>query len=298
MKTKSLFTRSQALKFARLCVDGSIDDIIRGADKIARKMPANSYWRRDFVRLANILRAIKFTGRAQNCFPVFTLDGNTKLPFASFSTLPIVSCPGAGNCVEWCYSLKSWQYTGAFMRQAQNTLLLRFDRRTIIGAWQGLDSGLTVRLYVDGDFDSESTAIFWFNLMRQRPDLDCYGYSKSLEIIDRLSSMVPANYTLNLSSGSRYDNNDDLINRLLALPFVRGRFVAVEISGDDIPRGSERYDSAEYHRQVRESALSSGFGKVFSCPGRCGQCTGKGHACGTRTDSGHLVKLTIAIGVH
>ena len=53
--------------------------------------------------------------------------GNSKLPFLSWSTLPGVNCPGAGDCwldgTGFCYSPKSWRYPAAFARQLQNTIL-------------------------------------------------------------------------------------------------------------------------------------------------------------------------------
>ena len=52
------------------------------------------------------------------------IKGNGKLPFLSFSTLPAVTCPGAGDCLVYCYSYKAWRQPAAFFRQVQNTLLM------------------------------------------------------------------------------------------------------------------------------------------------------------------------------
>ena len=60
-------------------------------------------------------------------FKVFKI-GNSKLPFLNFSTLPIVTCIGAGICKKYCYSFKAWRYPASFLRQVQNTLLMfEFD---------------------------------------------------------------------------------------------------------------------------------------------------------------------------
>ena len=56
-------------------------------------------------------------------FNVFKI-GNSKLPFLNFSTLPIVTCAGSGECEIYCYSLKAWRYPSAFLSQVQNTLLM------------------------------------------------------------------------------------------------------------------------------------------------------------------------------
>lgn len=217
-------------------------------------------------------------------------EGNSKLPFVSFSVLPIVTCPGAGGCVSYCYSLKAWRYPSAFMSQMLNTLRLRFDKRSIIEAFKALPQDIQFRLYVDGDFDSIPTAIFWFTLLSQRPDIRCYGYSKSWEVLLAVQHRIPENYVLNLSSGSRY--SADMLEMVSKLSCVRGQFVAVPIKGSFV-KGFKRYQDKEYHSAVRESAKNIGLGKVFSCPGQCGTCGNGNHMCG-RSD----IKIPIAIGVH
>ena len=44
------------------------------------------------------------------------------------------ACPGAGSCVDWCYSLRAWRNPQAFFRQLQNTLLMLHCRRAIARA--------------------------------------------------------------------------------------------------------------------------------------------------------------------
>lgn len=225
-------------------------------------------------------------------FEVFAMNGNVKLPFVAFSTLPIVTCPGAGDCVNWCYSLRAWRYPAAFLRQVCNTLRMRFHKRSIIEAFKALPVGITMRLYVDGDFDSRETFVFWMNMLRQRPDVAAYGYSKSWDIILECASMIPPNYVFNLSSGSRFDGSDELKRRMLALPTCRGEFVAVKLRRKHA-KGFAKYDSPDYHRDVRESAMADGIGKAYSCTGDCGDCSSKGHVCGLVE-----IKIPVAIGIH
>jgi hypothetical protein len=168
----------------------------------------------------------------------------------------------------------------------------------VIDAFKALAEGITLRLYVDGDFDSVETALFWFTLLRQRADVSAYGYSKSWRILASVADRVPANYALNLSSGGLEDSNAELKSELASQSWVRGEFVALPIVGK-FARGFARYRDPEYHRAVRDAAKSAGLGRVFSCPGQCGECTGAGHACGAMTPDGFpIVPITIAIGVH
>ena len=67
-------------------------------------------------RLLNKLR--------ERSYSVWT-EGNAKLPFLSWSSLPGEGvCPGAGECLQFCYSFRSWRNVAPFMRQFQNSVLL------------------------------------------------------------------------------------------------------------------------------------------------------------------------------
>ena len=306
-KAKVHYSRKQAQRFADMIGgyrrgDGTtLEDLHRYAANQARRNTGVG-WRQAFGKLARWLQSvIDQNGFADGIEAPFTVlqEGNSKLPFFSWSTLPGINCPGAGACLKFCYSFRAWRYPAAFMRQCQNTIL-----ECTIGGWNVISeayasmpaSTAAFRLYVDGDFADLATAKRWFKLIGTRPEISAYGYSKSWRILLDDELKVPANYRLNLSSGSRYP--EALKERLRARGFVRGEFVAVPIDSKGLARGFAKYEQQEYHRRVRESAAIAGHGKVFSCPGDCGSCTMRGHACGTQVDGKDLVPITIAIGVH
>lgn len=306
MATK--ISRQQAYRFAKLCMEcDSLTEAAAAARRLAKRCPGKAVkngWKVLLRRFADRIESDSLP------HSIFATEGNRKLPFVAFSTLPIVTCPGAGACAgidkaggkpslrkAWCYSLRAWRYPAAFLRQCQNTLLLRFRRRDVIEAFKVLPQGITLRLYVDGDFDSAETAVFWFNLLQQRQDVACYGYSKSWKILESLSHMAPPNYVLNLSSGG-IDDSPENRERMRGLPMTRGDFLAVPIQGK-FAKGFARYTDPAYHKAVREAAAAAGIGKVFSCPGICDGCTGAGHACGAQTSEGlPIVTIPIAIGIH
>lgn len=191
--------------------------------------------------------------------------GNRKLPYFAFSTLPGVTCPGAGACLYkdyatrgepaggmigpnfsqgWCYSFSAWRQPGAFFRQLANTVLIRGAKHVISAELDELqkiskerNERYTVRLYVDGDIDSMETLEFWMEECRKHDRLDFYGYSKSWHIFLEFDqkhgrSKWPSNYVLNLSGGSRFEgtkDHDPMIAALRELPITRGRFVAVPL---------------------------------------------------------------------
>ena len=234
--------------------------------------------------------------------PIFVF-GNDKInskKFALFSALPIVTCPGLGECAGWCYSLKCWRYPAPFFRQLMNTLLLlsRDGRRAIQDAFVALPNNIKLRLYVDGDIDSKATVVWWMSVLKLRPDVRAYGYSKSwreLADADDFFKMTgtkwPKNYKLNLSSGGKDENNESLRMRMMSLPIYRGDFIGQPTKF----RGQARYSNPQYKKELRE-----GFKKVdartpFICPGKCGDCIPSGdHACGSDDFDG----IPILIGHH
>jgi hypothetical protein len=66
--------------------------------------------------------------------------------------------------------------------------------------------------------------------------LKVYGYSKSWDLFlarDRAGKGWPANYTVNLSNGSRYYNDPAMFSAMEKLPCVRGEFAAVDVEWKD-----------------------------------------------------------------
>ena len=230
---------------------------------------------------------------------VISAAGNIKLPFYSWSTLADFTCPGAGDCLEFCYTFTGWRYPAALLRQLQNTILIRHQRGPIREAFRALPTDAILRLYVDGDIENTDQLAFWFGLLNQRGDVQAYGYSKSWEVFLALANLpAPDNYCLNISSGSKYDGDDDLLQQITDLPVTRGGFHAVQIGNkgpDWSIKSDKRWASTDYHTKVREALrLLSGTKKVFSCPGKCGECLPNGqHACGQRD-----FVVPIAIGAH
>jgi hypothetical protein len=274
---------SKLRAFADTVASGSINNIIDAFDSLCSDEAFQSIgWKQNFDKL----RAVLNTGIPQ--YSVFTI-GNSKLPFISFSVLPGVTCPGAGECLKFCYSFRAWRYPAAFMRQCQNTILMRFNRDAITNALSSIVStmpdGFDMRLYVDGDFASTSDVEYWFKLLNQNPTIRAYGYSKSFDAILAYAGAWPTNYQLNISGG--HNSNDATVNRVKALPITRGEFIAVSI-GRKI--NSKDHGTPSVNRALRETFKI----KAFTCPGKCGSCTGKGHACGMPSLKG----LPIIIAMH
>jgi hypothetical protein len=284
-KRQSVMPRPNTLKVARWAAQGKYDKIHEFLSEIISTARDDSAWKHYSIRF---LEWLKNPAENEPLFNIFT-KGNSKLPFYSFSTLPLVTCPGKGECASFCYSLKAWRYPHAFYRQVQNTILIKQYPHVITKAFIELPQNVDVRLYVDGDIDSIKTMDFWFKLLNVRDDLKAYGYSKSWELFIEYKNSgksFPSNYKLNLSSGSKYDNIGTIRAEMKALPITRGEFIAVDAG------------KKPTKKDVITAAKNSGLKKIFVCPGKCGCCIKKGenntHACG----SNKMKNTNIVIGMH
>ena len=238
------------------------------------------HWIRDLVKLKEFL----LDGKPR--FSIMARDGNGKLPFLAFSSLPGEGfCIGAGDCLSFCYSFKAWRYPAAFCRQVQNSILLqtKTGKRHILSAldqFKPKAGAIDFRLYVDGDFTGVADIQFWMESLTARPWLLTYGYSKSWQSFLDYKGIVPGNYKLNLSSGSKYD--DSVKDKLKAFDYVRGEFIAVAVG--------HKVATREHQATLRQVYAK----KAYTCTGKCGDCTPIGHACGSDRFKG----IDIIIAVH
>ena len=264
----------------------SIDECIFELESILSTRMIKGYFRKYCKKLVDGLRSNK------PFFAIISKNGNSKLPFYAFSSLPIFSCPGAGECIKWCYSLKAWRYPAAFFRQIQNFILLKHSPNLVAESFGLIKPNAPFRLYVDGDFSCHSDVIFWFNLLKSRSDINCYGYSKSWDLIYSCRDFFPSNYSLNISSGGKAQTVSK--QEMLDLAITRGEFIVVPVTKLTPERQKIRFSLPEYHSEVRTNGKEITGKNGFSCPGKCGDCANGSHACGNDKFKG----IPIYIGVH
>lgn len=284
--TDSAKTFKALQSFAVIVQTGTIEETMQALHtlKASPLFAGKKGWQANFSKLEQVIVS------GLPMYSVFALNGNSKLPFVSFSSLPGVTCPGAGDCLIFCYSFRAWRYPAAFMRQCQNAFLMRHNQPAIVQALHAVNDSFKgeaydVRLYVDGDFSSADDVSFWFDTIKAFPLAKVYGYSKSFEAILSYGASYPTNYMLNISGG--HNASFETIERVKALPITRGEFIAVSIG--------KKVKSTDHGKPETNKALRDSFKiKAFPCPGTCGTCTGKGHACGMQALKG----VPIIIAMH
>jgi hypothetical protein len=195
------------------------------------------------------------------------------------------------DCINFCYSYRAWRYPAAFARMVQNAYLMRFAPDQIAIAFAQIavkrPEGFDFRLYVDGDFSSGADVAFWMELLKLTPNARAYGYSKSFAALlgYSIAGAWPSNYQLNISSG--HNASFAMLQAVKTLPIVRGEFIAVSIG--------RKVKSSDHGKRETNEAIRKAMGetKVFPCPGSCGSCTGKGHACGLPAMKGRVIAIAM-----
>jgi hypothetical protein len=289
MQTKLFPNAPKFAKLQKLAIavqTGTIDDIKTTIQALQNDADFQGKgWQVNFAKLADLFADNKPR------FSIFAMGGNSKLPFVSFSTLPGVTCPGAGDCIDFCYSYRAWRYPAAFARMVQNAYLMRFAPDQIAIAFAHIavkkSEGFDFRLYVDGDFSSGADVAFWMELLKLTPNARAYGYSKSFAALLGYSIIGnwPSNYQLNISSG--HNASFAMLQAVKTLPIVRGEFVAVSIGRKVKSSDHGKHETNEAIRKAMQGT------KVFPCPGSCGSCTGKGHACGLPAMKGRVIAIAM-----
>jgi hypothetical protein len=322
----STVSREQQLNIAALAAADNVgrgyqrkivNGVCKELSRIVKNSPSESeYTGKQFNKTwsayaTKLITQLKARSRPDR-FKIFK-EGNSKLDFYTFSTVPIASCAGMGACEDWCYSLLSWRYPAAFLGQVQNTILLnnKRGRAYITEAFNKLPQDITLRLYVDGDFKNTDQVAYWQTLLKTRPNINAYGYSKSWKEFVQFAKTgtFADNYMLNTSSGSIHGA---LMRKAMSkLDVTRGNFVAVQVDpkyleSSTYQRNNKTVRSAPYQDRyhplakayqhaVRLAARKDYGKKVYACPGKCGNCLPNNiHACGSR----QMQDVTIAIGIH
>jgi hypothetical protein len=146
-------------------------------------------------------------------------DGNTKLAkdgIVSFNLIPIVHCPLAGECKNYCYATVGQQaFRSGVLRRARAflaTLQPDFVPRMIAEVAKAVRKGAkAVRIHDSGDFYSFEYLQAWLTIASACPDVTFYAYTKMVPLVkvSYAKGLVPANFRLIQSLGGVADRQID-----------------------------------------------------------------------------------------
>lgn len=93
-----------------------------------------------------------------------------------------------------------------------------------------------IRVHVDGDFFSAAYFMAWMETARRNPDRLFYAYTKSIHLWVKYASLVPENFVLTASRGSKFDHLIDKHNLRHAVVVMHpdeAEALGLEIDHDD-----------------------------------------------------------------
>lgn len=117
----------------------------------------------------------------------------------------LVTCPYAAACVKGCYA-KAGAYLFSNVAQAfERRLELTLTPGFVAEALKQLDKKRVERLRIhdSGDFYSAEYRDKWFEIIRARPSIEFYAYTKARPLFEGIE--LPRNFTLIHSYGGKYD---------------------------------------------------------------------------------------------
>lgn len=119
-----------------------------------------------------------------------------------------VTCPFAKDCIKFCYARKgSFIWSNTKKAYEKRYLLTKEPNlfKSKISEAIKRRKATHIRIHDSGDFYNRDYILQWFEIMRQFEDVTFYAYTKSKMLFDEFN-VLPANFTVIYSLGSRFDN--------------------------------------------------------------------------------------------
>jgi len=146
-------------------------------------------------------------------------DGNSKLAkdgIVSFNLIPILHCPMAGSCKEYCYATVGQQaFKNGVLRRARAFLATQqadFVPRMIAEVQKAEKKGAkAVRVHDSGDFYSYDYLLSWLYIAHANPHMQFYAYTKMIALVklSAAKNIIPSNFRLIQSLGGVADKQID-----------------------------------------------------------------------------------------
>lgn len=135
-------------------------------------------------------------------------EGNEKTSCFSFDLPAKVTCPGAtALCASKCYASKlASAYPNVGRKYARN---LEFANSTefVRHMVANIPFGCEFRIHVSGDFHSVEYIAKWKEIVRKRPDVTFYAYTRSWRIEELWFAIMELNASSNVNINLSVDND-------------------------------------------------------------------------------------------
>lgn len=142
-------------------------------------------------------------------------NGNSKLAkdgIVSFNLIPIVHCPLAGACKQYCYATAGMQaFRASVLKRARAFLAtLREDFVDVMVKQIAKSKASKVRIHDSGDFYSAEYLLKWIRIAELSPTKQFYAYTKMIPLVAKMQGKLPSNLKLIQSLGGIADSRIDM----------------------------------------------------------------------------------------
>lgn len=129
----------------------------------------------------------------------------------------VSTCPGAGECVIWCYASKGGylMFEGPALNGARFlTQLINFPEKVETEIIKTITNKRTkqkiyLRWHDAGDFFSKGYLQFAIDIAKKTPNVIHYAYTKNFKLVRSMSNELPANFVFNFSTGSNVEGTPE-----------------------------------------------------------------------------------------
>ncbi|NBU33864.1 hypothetical protein EBZ38_03465 [bacterium] len=186
---------------------------------------------------------------------------------AYLSSTGLKTCPNAGACAKGCYALAG-AYRFSNVAQAFERRLAATQSDSFIDAMlSDIDKQRAerIRIHDSGDFYNEEYLDRWLKIMRARPHVEFYAYTKMVSLFNRRKNDLPKNFTLIYSFGGTEDKLIDVDKDRHSLVFetvaqLKACGYADASNQDDIALGKNPKIGLVYHGT--KNIENTNWGKV------------------------------------
>jgi hypothetical protein len=170
------------------------------------------------------------------------------------SATGLKTCPNAGACAKGCYALAgAYRFSNvaqAFERRLTATQSEEFISLMIADIDK--QRAERIRIHDSGDFYNEEYLDRWIAIMKARPSVQFYAYTKMISMFKRRMSDMPSNFTLIFSFGGTEDKLIDVERDRHSLVFeseeqLHASGYADASNQDDIALGTNPKIGLVYH---------------------------------------------------
>jgi hypothetical protein len=183
------------------------------------------------------------------------------------SNTGLKTCPNAGACAKGCYALAGAYRFSNVAQAFERRLTATQDESFVNLMIQDIDRQRAerIRIHDSGDFYNEEYLDRWIRIMRARPQVEFYAYTKMVSLFKRRSQDLPKNFTVIYSFGGTEDRLIDVEQDRHSLVFeselqLNAAGYADASNQDDIALGKNLKIGLVYHGT--KNIENTNWGKV------------------------------------